>query len=41
MWCALPEGLKENDRFPSPIITPATKAEWETMTRIYPRGYYF
>ncbi|MDO1514363.1 phosphoribosylaminoimidazolesuccinocarboxamide synthase [Maribacter confluentis] len=23
----LPEGLKENDRFPSPIITPATKAE--------------
>lgn len=24
---ALPEGLKENDRLPSPIITPATKAE--------------
>lgn len=24
---ALPEGLKENDRFPEPIITPATKAE--------------
>ena len=24
---ALPEGLKENDKFPSPIITPATKAE--------------
>lgn len=24
---ALPEGMKENDRFPSPIITPATKAE--------------
>ncbi|MCO5238256.1 MAG: phosphoribosylaminoimidazolesuccinocarboxamide synthase [Chitinophagaceae bacterium] len=23
----LPEGLKENDPFPSPIITPATKAE--------------
>jgi len=23
----LPEGMKENDRFPSPIITPATKAE--------------
>lgn len=23
----LPEGLKENDAFPSPIITPATKAE--------------
>ncbi|MBW2961077.1 phosphoribosylaminoimidazolesuccinocarboxamide synthase [Mesonia aestuariivivens] len=23
----LPEGLKENDKFPSPIITPATKAE--------------
>ncbi|MDG1572763.1 phosphoribosylaminoimidazolesuccinocarboxamide synthase [Robiginitalea sp. M366] len=23
----LPEGLKENDRFPEPIITPATKAE--------------
>ena len=24
---ALPEGMKEHDRFPSPIITPATKAE--------------
>ncbi|MEX1001749.1 MAG: phosphoribosylaminoimidazolesuccinocarboxamide synthase [Crocinitomicaceae bacterium] len=24
---ALPEGMKENDRFPEPIITPATKAE--------------
>ncbi len=24
---ALPEGLKENDKFPEPIITPATKAE--------------
>jgi len=24
---SLPEGLKENDRLPSPIITPATKAE--------------
>jgi len=24
---ALPEGLKENDAFPNPIITPATKAE--------------
>lgn len=24
---ALPEGMKENDRFPQPIITPATKAE--------------
>jgi len=24
---ALPEGLKENDKLPSPIITPATKAE--------------
>jgi len=24
---ALPEGMKENDRFPSPIITPATKAD--------------
>lgn len=24
---ALPEGLKENDRLPEPIITPATKAE--------------
>ncbi len=23
----LPEGMKENDRFPTPIITPATKAE--------------
>lgn len=23
---ALPEGLKENDRFPSPILTPTTKA---------------
>ena len=23
----MPEGLKENDRFPEPIITPATKAE--------------
>ena len=23
----MPEGLKENDRFPTPIITPATKAE--------------
>ena len=23
----LPEGLKENDKFPTPIITPATKAE--------------
>ena len=23
----MPEGLKENDKFPSPIITPATKAE--------------
>lgn len=24
---ALPEGMRENDRFPEPIITPATKAE--------------
>ena len=24
---ALPEGMKEHDRFPQPIITPATKAE--------------
>ncbi|MEQ8623692.1 MAG: phosphoribosylaminoimidazolesuccinocarboxamide synthase [Vicingaceae bacterium] len=24
---AMPSGMKENDRFPSPIITPATKAE--------------
>lgn len=24
---AMPEGIKENDSFPSPIITPATKAE--------------
>jgi phosphoribosylaminoimidazole-succinocarboxamide synthase len=24
---ALPEGLKENDRFPDPIITPSTKAD--------------
>lgn len=24
---AMPEGLKENDKFPTPIITPATKAE--------------
>ncbi|AUC81746.1 phosphoribosylaminoimidazolesuccinocarboxamide synthase [Lacinutrix sp. Bg11-31] len=24
---AMPEGLKENDKFPSPFITPATKAE--------------
>ena len=24
---SLPEGMKENDRFPTPIITPATKAE--------------
>lgn len=24
---SLPEGMKENDRFPVPIITPATKAE--------------
>ena len=24
---AMPEGMIENDRFPSPIITPATKAE--------------
>src|ERR1700743_125742 len=24
---ALPEGMKENDFFPSPIITPSTKAE--------------
>ena len=24
---AMPEGMKENDKFPSPIITPATKAE--------------
>ena len=23
----LPEGMKENDKFPQPIITPATKAE--------------
>jgi phosphoribosylaminoimidazole-succinocarboxamide synthase len=24
---SLPEGMKENDKFPNPIITPATKAE--------------
>ncbi|MEZ4793588.1 MAG: phosphoribosylaminoimidazolesuccinocarboxamide synthase [Gelidibacter sp.] len=24
---AMPDGMKENDRFPTPIITPATKAE--------------
>lgn len=29
MLCGIemPEGMKENDKFPSPIITPATKAE--------------
>lgn len=26
---ALPEGMKENDKFPEPIITPATKADEE------------
>lgn len=26
MWRKLPEGLKENNRFPEPIITPTTKA---------------
>ena len=25
---SLPDGLKENDKFPKPIITPATKAEF-------------
>ena len=25
--CAMPDGMKENDLFPSPIITPSTKAE--------------
>ncbi|MBJ05222.1 MAG: phosphoribosylaminoimidazolesuccinocarboxamide synthase [Flavobacteriales bacterium] len=25
---AMPEGLKENDKFPSPIITPTTKADY-------------
>ncbi|MGB0917667.1 MAG: phosphoribosylaminoimidazolesuccinocarboxamide synthase, partial [Flavobacteriales bacterium] len=24
---SMPEGMKENDKFPEPIITPATKAE--------------
>ena len=24
---SMPEGMKENDKFPAPIITPATKAE--------------
>ena len=24
---AMPDGMKENDKFPEPIITPATKAE--------------
>ena len=27
---AMPEGLKENDYFPTPIITPSTKAEVRT-----------
>lgn len=26
--CALPEGLKENDKLPAPIITPTTKADY-------------
>ena len=40
---AMPEGLKENDRFPQPLITPSTKAEQGhdediTPTEILSRG---
>lgn len=40
---AMPEGLKENDRFPLPLITPSTKAEQGhdediTPTEILSRG---
>ena len=35
---ALPEGMNEHDKFPSPIITPATKAE-EDMYSVFPSGY--
>ena len=27
VWRSMPDGMKENDLFPSPIITPSTKAE--------------
>jgi phosphoribosylaminoimidazole-succinocarboxamide synthase len=30
---ALPEGLKENDQFPTPIITPTTKADNEDISK--------
>ena len=31
----MPEGMKENDKFPDPIITPATKAETVNMMKIF------
>ena len=27
-WVKMPDGMKENDKFPEPIITPATKADF-------------
>ena len=30
----LPEGMRENEKFPHPIITPTTKLKWDCTTRI-------
>ena len=32
----LPEGMRENQKFDSPLITPTTKAD-EVMTKIFPK----
>jgi phosphoribosylaminoimidazole-succinocarboxamide synthase len=37
---ALPEGMKENDKFPEPIITPTTKAEDYVRMEAYTRALF-
>jgi len=38
---AMPEGMQENDKFPAPIITPATKAERYFQRRYFSKGNCF
>ena len=35
----MPDGMKENDKFPTPILTPTTKADVVTMRIFLEKKY--
>lgn len=37
----LPEGMRENEKFPHPIITPTTKAEMVCTMKIFPKKKFW